>query len=151
MKVVSLALAGFFGLPYYYSDIRVYSSPNSETLNHVLKISELSSFHSTPWLNLGLLQSLFGSTPIHLFSDMEAVKHIEYKREVFKFSDGGSYSLDTFGPDSNKILFIVPGLTGGSESAYIKHIVLEAAAQGFRAVVMNGRGINGTPLTVRFK
>ena len=70
---------------------------------------------------------------------------------LHKFSDGGSFSLDKYGPASQNILFIVPGLTGGSDAPYIKHIVLEASNQGFFVIVMNGRGINGTPLTVMCK
>lgn len=152
MKITGALIAGFFGLPYFYSDIKIYSSQNSRVLEYVTKIPEINEgFYSTPWLNMGLLQSLLGSTPVHLFSDLTKIQHINYTRETHRFSDGGTYSVDKFGPESKKILFIVPGLTGGSDAPYIKHIVNEASNQGFHVIVMNGRGINGTPLTVMYK
>ena len=45
-------------------------------------------------------------------------------------------------------MFIVPGLTGGGDAVYIKHISKEGVKRGYSVVVVNGRGINGTPLTV---
>lgn len=150
MKIAAgVLISGFFGLPYYLSDINIYFSPNSKVEKYVKPIVEFySGFVSTPWINSGFLQSHFGATSSSLPTDNEPIKHIEYTRKSGKFSDGGTYSIDTFGTSSKKILFIVPGLTGGSESAYIKHIVAEGEKRGYQSIVMNGRGINGTPLTV---
>lgn len=149
---LSIALAGCIALPYLYSDIKVYHSSDSKVLSHLQNTPGLNSrFYSTPWLNLGLLQSYYGSSPMHLTVDEKLVEHISYTREIHTFEDGGSYSLDWAGEPSKKILFIVPGLTGGSEAVYIKHLVLEGLNRGYHCVVMNGRGINGTPLTVMAK
>ena len=144
-------VSGFFGLPHLFSDIHLYYSPDSRVEKYVKPIAELSSgFLSTPWINSGFLQSYFGSTSRHLSSEIELIKHIEYTRKTKIFSDGGTYSIDTYGKASKIILFIVPGLTGGSESAYIKNLVAEGEKRGFQSIVMNGRGINGTPLTVYY-
>ena len=65
-------------------------------------------------------------------------------------ADGGQVSLDWVSPseetsdgESNqKILFIVHGLTGGSNMNYIKYLAICARDQGFRCVAYNSRGIN---------
>ena len=150
MKIAAgIVISGFFGLPYLFNDIHLYYSPDSKVEKYIKPITEFyTGFLSTPWINSGLLQSFFGSTSRPLSTDIDSIKHIEYTRKTNKFTDGGTYSIDTYGKASKRILFIVPGLTGGSESAYIKHLVAEGEKRGFQSIVMNGRGINGTPLTV---
>ena len=148
-KVAGLVLAGFLISPWAYSNISLYYSSDCKILQHLSNTHDLSSsFISTPWLNLGVLQSYYGSTPSHMSSDIHQIEKIVYNREILQFEDGGSYSLDWSGKPSQKVLFIVPGLTGGSEAPYIKHIVQEGISRGFLCVIINGRGINGTPLTV---
>lgn len=149
MKASILLTSGLFAAPYLFSDMTLYHSADSTVAKYLAMCPSLTSrFLSTPWLNLGALQALYGSTPVHLKSDKEAVGHIIYNRELCVFPDGGVYSLDWVHVDSNKILFIVPGLTGGSDAVYIKHITLEGINKGYSVVVMNGRGISGTELVV---
>jgi abhydrolase domain-containing protein 1/3 len=38
------------------------------------------------------------------------------------------------------IALIVPGLTGNSQSGYVRHLVLALAQRGFRGIVLNYRG-----------
>ena len=46
------------------------------------------------------------------------------------------------------ILVITHGVTGGSETNYIRHAVLKAMKNGYRVVVFNNRGVAGSPLKV---
>jgi len=76
-----------------------------------------------------------------------------------KLPDGGQIALD-WGPihksyegkDGNKmrILVITHGLTGGSETNYIRHAVLNASRYGFRPVVYHNRGINSELITNKY-
>jgi predicted alpha/beta-fold hydrolase len=147
-KLAILSLSAFCISPYFFSDVRIFHSPDSPLLCH-LPPSLSSPFISTPYLNLGVLQSIFGSTSAHLPSDEALTSGIFYSRSVHRFPDGGSYSLDWAGNSSARLLLLIPGLTGGSEALYIKHLVLEAVNRGYVCAVFNGRGINGTPLTVK--
>jgi predicted alpha/beta-fold hydrolase len=50
---------------------------------------------------------------------------VYYDRKYVKTEDGGQISLDFNSgnsPDNKKMCFIIHGLVGGSESAYIKHM-----------------------------
>ena len=46
--------------------------------------------------------------------------------------------------DDMKILVICPGVSGSSDSNYMRHAVLQASDQGFRTVVVHYRGIGET-------
>ena len=51
---------------------------------------------------------------------------------------------------SHNIILILPGLTGSSQSGYILQFAEEAINLGYRAVVLNHRGITCLPVTYRF-
>lgn len=77
---------------------------------------------------------------------------IAYKREVFSFQDGGEAVLDwkyetkDDNPDQ-PIVLILPGLTGSSQSEYVKTFVHVAIQEvGARCVVFNFRGRGGHDL-----
>ena len=66
--------------------------------------------------------------------------------------DGGEISLDwleenNMSPDT-PIVILLPGLTGHSQSEYIKSFVNAARASGARCVVFNNRGRGGVALKV---
>ncbi|XP_065063658.1 phospholipase ABHD3-like [Rhopilema esculentum] len=75
---------------------------------------------------------------------------IPYRRELLETPDGGLISLDWVDNDQGNLhypdpatrptLFIMPGLTGCSETSYCRHLVLAAKEMGMRALVMNNRG-----------
>ncbi|XP_074602783.1 phospholipase ABHD3-like [Brevipalpus obovatus] len=80
---------------------------------------------------------------------------LKYKREIIKLPDGGEVSLDWYeGPPhkdgSNEnhrpIALFLPGLTGDSQTEYIKSLVPNAHALGYRAVAFNNRGRGGMKL-----
>ncbi len=56
-------------------------------------------------------------------------------------------AVSTSLPDDAPLLICLPGLTGGSEDSYVQYAVLNAQHAGMRAVVFNGRGTSGSPVT----
>jgi len=81
------------------------------------------------------------------------IPNIVYKREVFRFQDGGEAVLDwKYDDDENEvpdqpIVLILPGLTGSSQSDYVKTFVNVAIQEvGARCVVFNFRGRGGHDL-----
>lgn len=76
---------------------------------------------------------------------------LNYRREMFTFKDGGEVALDWSDnncDDDAPVILILPGLTGASQSEYLKCLI--AAANNFRArvVVFNNRGLGGVALKV---
>jgi predicted alpha/beta-fold hydrolase len=76
---------------------------------------------------------------------------INFKRELLKTEDGGMISLDwavrPIDTKETRLIVILHGLTGGSESSYIRDIVhglLEN--ENNKIVVVQYRGINDSPL-----
>lgn len=116
-------------------------------------IPSLSSGRFIPSILIpgGLLQSVLGSGRTRLQADAKFTENVYYDRELIELPDGGTYSIDwaiqTELSNSDKIMLVIPGLTGGSEAPYIKNPVKVAQNKGFRVGVVHGRGICGTPLT----
>lgn len=40
-----------------------------------------------------------------------------------------------------------PGLTGGSDDTYVRHMLMRARSKGWRVVVFNSRGCGNSPVT----
>lgn len=103
-----------------------------------LKNTDSSVYKPTPYLAHPFLQSIYNiSEPIFKY---------DFEREKIFFDDGGHISLDWCAKKQDNpnppILFIMHGLTGGSEMNYIKALMSEAANDGFKSVCLNSRGIN---------
>lgn len=98
-----------------------------------------------------------------LMTNLPAESAVHYTREPVILPDGGQIMLDWSLPakrveyqgtplhgryypcqasNDNKIMFILHGLTGGSETSYIHTLVESARRNGYRVVVMNQRGVN---------
>ena len=147
--------AAFLYLLYPLTDTRIHYH-YKPTIQNKLRLIGCSSLRSakfvpTPWLANGYLQALFGSTKGSLVGHTAYGKDFEFKRELINLPDGGTVSIDwaiTSASNTNKILLIAPGLTGGSKAQYIRNAIEEAEDYGFTIGVMHGRGIEGTPITV---
>jgi hypothetical protein len=105
-----------------------------------LKTSKPDVYHykPTPYLANAFLQSVYNiSEPPFPF---------KFKREQIFFNDGGHISLDWLPPVTDNpnppILFVMHGLTGGSEMNYIKELMRPAAEEGYCCVCLNSRGVN---------
>lgn len=96
----------------------------------------------------------FPSIQMLLHESMER-KQINFKREYIISDDGGEYSLDwvvddpkEFQKEKNKNIFLIlHGLTGGSQTIYMRDIIHEIKnLKDFKICVLHNRGINDTPL-----
>jgi len=102
-------------------------------------------YRPTIWCWEPRLQTMLASVVRHTLPD------IEYTREVFTVKDGGQVGLDWTrdeGADLTKpIVLILPGLTGSSQSEYVRSFVNVALDEvGARCVVFNFRGRGGLTL-----
>lgn len=81
------------------------------------------------------------------------VPEVKYRRECLRTQDNGTIALDwVYGdhrslPSDSPILILLPGLTGGSQDSYVKHMLAKAKSKGWRVVVFNSRGCANSPVT----
>eukprot|EP00897_Mesotaenium_endlicherianum_P004421 jgi/Mesen1/4006/ME000211S03190 len=85
--------------------------------------------------------------------------NIRFRRECLRMPDGGTVALDwPVGGDDVELwqrpvpqdapfLILLPGLTGGSDDTYIRHMLLRARRAGWGVVVFNSRGCADSPVT----
>ncbi|CAN0908924.1 Embryogenesis-associated protein EMB8 [Linum grandiflorum] len=89
-----------------------------------------------------ILASLYRSKP-----------DVKYKRECLRMKDNGSVALDWVSGDDRRlpretpVLILLPGLTGGSQDSYVRHMLIRARSKGWRVVVFNSRGCGSSPVT----
>lgn len=73
-------------------------------------------------------------------------------RELLELKDGGVLCLDWLEDPAHTadqpIVIILHGLTGSSQSEYVKSFVLAVQEIGARCVVFNNRGLGGVQLKV---
>ncbi|XVF03870.1 hypothetical protein REPUB_Repub05bG0030200 [Reevesia pubescens] len=78
---------------------------------------------------------------------------VKYRRECLRTKDNGTIALDWVCgdhrslPADSPILILLPGLTGGSQDSYVKHMLVKARSKGWRVVVFNSRGCGDSPVT----
>ena len=88
-----------------------------------------------------------------IYSEIKAIPKVEFYREYLKTEDNGIISLDwsTCQRDPSKIetiIVLLHGLTGGSQSSYIRDTVETFNLfDKYKTVVVQYRGINKCPLT----
>jgi predicted alpha/beta-fold hydrolase len=84
------------------------------------------------------------------YNEFKQKPKLKYKREYITNTDGGLISLDWVIEEENakydKLFVILHGLTGGSNTCYIKETILGFIGKGYKIVVIQYRGINDTPL-----
>jgi len=102
-------------------------------------------YRPTFWCYEPRLQTILASLVRHTLPD------ISYTREVITFADGGQAGLDWHGEveelKGQPIVLILPGLTGSSQSEYVKTFVTVAKEEvGARCCVFNYRGRGGVSL-----
>ncbi|KAG2398169.1 Embryogenesis-associated protein [Vigna angularis] len=82
-----------------------------------------------------------------------SVPEARLRRECLRTHDGGAVALDWVAGDDRRlppespVLILLPGLTGGSEDAYVRHMLIRARSNGWRVVVFNSRGCGDSPVT----
>ncbi|KAK7404278.1 hypothetical protein VNO78_05042 [Psophocarpus tetragonolobus] len=82
-----------------------------------------------------------------------SVPDVTLRRHCLRTQDGGAVSLDWVSgddrrlPSDSPLVILLPGLTGGSEDAYVRHMLVRARSEGWRVVVFNSRGCGDSPVT----
>ncbi|XP_013600197.1 PREDICTED: embryogenesis-associated protein EMB8 isoform X1 [Brassica oleracea var. oleracea] len=82
-----------------------------------------------------------------------SVPFVRLRRECLRTKDNGSVALDWVAgddsclPPESPILILLPGLTGGSQDSYVRHMLLRARSKKWRCVVFNSRGCGDSPVT----
>ncbi|XP_068634092.1 embryogenesis-associated protein EMB8-like isoform X2 [Aristolochia californica] len=78
---------------------------------------------------------------------------VSLRRECLRTEDGGAVALDWVSGDVARLrpdsptLILLPGLTGGSDDTYVRHMLVRASKKGWRVVVFNSRGCGHSPVT----
>ncbi|XP_052210384.1 embryogenesis-associated protein EMB8 isoform X2 [Diospyros lotus] len=78
---------------------------------------------------------------------------VRLRRECLRTKDGGAVALDWVSgddrrlPSDSPLLILLPGLTGGSDDTYVRHMLVRARNNGWRVVVFNSRGCGDSPVT----
>ncbi|XP_031095989.1 embryogenesis-associated protein EMB8 [Ipomoea triloba] len=78
---------------------------------------------------------------------------LKLRRECLRTKDDGSVALDWVAGDDRRlppdspVLILLPGLTGGSQDTYVRHMLVRARNKGWRVVVFNSRGCGNSPVT----
>ncbi|KAI0753262.1 AB-hydrolase YheT [Daedaleopsis nitida] len=113
-----------------------------------------ATFNRVWWLPGGDAQTMYSSV-----ADFSHVDPVTYERVFLELPDKGILAVDVTPPLSShsiandeNILLVAHGLTGGSHEAYVRAVLSrvtpnkESRGLGFRAVVLNFRGCNGSPV-----
>jgi len=70
---------------------------------------------------------------------------IKYRRERLELADGDFIDLEWLGKGEGPIVIILHGMAGSATSPYVKGIMQNIAARGWRGVLMYYRGCSGEP------
>ncbi|KAI0705536.1 AB-hydrolase YheT [Earliella scabrosa] len=122
--------------------------------NKVPALGPKAKFNGIWWLPGGDAQTMYSSV-----ADFSRVDPITYERKLLELPDKGILAIDITPPIASQsisagenVLLVAHGLTGGSHEAYVRAVLSrvtpskQAGGLGFRAVVLNFRGCNGSPV-----
>jgi len=149
--VLTVSVATTFGIYLYYRSYvvcqpRLHCKQGTIFHNLLDRLAIVrEEYRPTFWCWEPRLQTMLASMVRH------TLPGIQYTREVFTFKDGGEVGLDwtrdIVEDNAKPIILILPGLTGSSQSEYIRSFVNVAQDEvGARCVVFNFRGRGGLTL-----
>ncbi len=127
-------ISNYYGNEFIYADYKPFNQ-------NMVNILSSNRYIESPLLPACLLQMIY--------NEVKSSPHIPYEREYLAMPDDGCVALDwvKIGRNAKNTLVILHGLTGGSESTYIREIVDEfLESSDYQIVVVNYRGISGSPL-----
>lgn len=156
---LGISLVLYFAYEYHPYRTKIVLSYHENEANNSL-VSSLTHLYDTHFY-----PSLYGTRPLlqAIMNTSPPEEPVRYTREPLILPDGGQVALDWAlpvkqvnnegthlhgryypykAPKDTKILFLIHGLTGGSETNYIQTLVNAAIRKGYRTVVMNQRGVN---------
>ncbi len=96
-----------------------------------------TTFKPAWWLKNAHLQSIFP----FLFRRFQ--NHTDTWRERLTTPDSDFIDIDFYGKGNQPLVILLHGLTGSSQSSYIKGLQQSLYQQGFRSVALNFRGCSG--------
>jgi predicted alpha/beta-fold hydrolase len=97
-----------------------------------------TTFKPAWWLSNSHLQTLYPA----LFR--KAPEPPDYRRERLTTPDHDFIDIDFCGTGDQPLIILLHGLTGSSQSGYIKGLQAALCRQGFRSAVLNFRGCSGS-------
>jgi hypothetical protein len=97
-----------------------------------------TTFKPAWWLSNGHLQTIY---PALL---RKAPNPPEYRRERLTTPDHDFIDVDYCGAGKQPLIMLIHGLTGSSQSGYIKGLQTVLLKQGFRSAALNFRGCSGS-------
>lgn len=97
-----------------------------------------SPFSPAWWLNNPHLQTLYPAV-------LRKIAHVPLKRERLATPDGDFIDIDWCGDGEQHLVILLHGLSGSSNSGYIKGLQHALLRQGFSSVALNFRGCSGEP------
>ncbi|MDF3933044.1 hydrolase [Pseudomonas citronellolis] len=102
--------------------------------------SPASAFTPAWWLPGPHLQTLYGSL-------LRKAPALQRERERLWLEDGDFIDLDWHGPHNARtpLVLAIHGLTGSSDSHYIRGLQVAVQARGWASVALNWRGCSGEP------
>lgn len=138
----------------YNIDIKMVYKDTEENRSIITHCKDIRNgvYRPTFYLPTASLQIIYGAK-------VDPVPFVPFERELVKLPDQGEIALDWgpihksyegTDPKKMRIAVISHGLTGGSETNYIRHAVLNASRYGFRPVVYHNRGINSDLKTMKY-
>src|SRR5437763_14867890 len=99
----------------------------------------MERFEPVLWLRGSHAQTVFGP----LF---RPPPHVAVHRERWELSDGDFVDVDRMdGSASAPLLVVLHGLEGSSSSHYVRGLLAQARARGWRGLAMNFRSCSGEP------
>ncbi|XP_021903183.1 embryogenesis-associated protein EMB8 isoform X2 [Carica papaya] len=115
------------------------------TKSQVTKMSASSDHHSS-------IEVIAGAETIFA-AFFRSIPDVKLRRECLRTKDDGVVALDWVSGDDRRlplespVLILLPGLTGGSQDSYVRHMLVRARSKGWRVVVFNSRGCGNSPVT----
>ena len=95
-----------------------------------------TTFRPAWWLNNGHLQTLYPAL-------VRKISSPKLRRERLITPDNDFIDIDWCGEGKQPLIILLHGLTGSSQSVYIKGLQHTLLQQGFRSVALNFRGCSG--------
>lgn len=112
---------------------------NANSLNTKSKMLINSEFTAAWWLKNHHLQTIYPA----LSRKISFLPH--YQRERLTTPDDDFIEVDFCGIGPQPLIILLHGLTGSSQSGYIKGLQRILFSQGFRSAALNFRGCSGMP------
>jgi abhydrolase domain-containing protein 1/3 len=136
--------------PYVIHKTRLYYKP-SPFMARILRQcpSITKGYTPTFFLTNGFWHMLFEGTVGDSRYVSSLLPSIDFRTETVLMPDGGITTIDWTGnPSHKKVLIIGPGLTGDSDTPYVKETTIAALERKFQVAVLHGRGIGGNEIRV---